>query len=52
MCILFVYAGEQPSEHSYKLILAVNRDEMYARPTLTAGFWDTTPNVLGGNHRI
>jgi uncharacterized protein with NRDE domain len=32
----------------YRLIVAANRDEIYARPTQTAGFWDSHPHLLAG----
>ncbi|ODM87162.1 Transport and Golgi organization 2 [Orchesella cincta] len=48
MCILFLYVANNPSRDSYKVILAVNRDEVYKRPTQVANFWGTSPDVLGG----
>ncbi len=32
----------------YRLILAANRDEYFARPTAPAAFWRDAPRVLGG----
>ncbi|XP_059611601.1 transport and Golgi organization protein 2 [Phlebotomus argentipes] len=49
MCILFFVATANPSRNGYKLILAANRDEAYARPALPASAWtDTHPHVFGG----
>lgn len=45
MClILFAVA---PSDR-YRLVVAANRDELYARPTSRAAFWDDHPGVLAG----
>lgn len=32
----------------YPLVFAGNRDELHARPSLAAGFWEDAPEVLGG----
>ena len=45
MClIVFSYQKHE----RYKLILAGNRDEFYARPTKAAHFWDEHPDLLAG----
>ena len=45
MCtILFSYK----THPSYKLILAANRDEFYARPAIPMGWWDDKEGVLAG----
>lgn len=45
MClILFSYN----SHSKYKLVVAANRDELYARPTAQANFWPDHPHVLAG----
>lgn len=45
MCILFLAYRTHPD---YPLILAANRDEMYARPTKAAHFWEDDENILAG----
>lgn len=32
----------------YRLIVAANRDEFYARPAAPAAYWDAHPQILGG----
>lgn len=45
MClILFAYKAHP----KYKLIIAANRDETYARETAPADFWNDAPEVLAG----
>jgi uncharacterized protein with NRDE domain len=45
MClILFSYR----SHPGYRMILAANRDEYYARPTRALSYWDDAPGVLAG----
>lgn len=45
MClILFAYKVSG----KYPLILAANRDEFYARPTLAMHFWEDFPHILAG----
>ena len=45
MClILFAYK----SHPKYKLVIAANRDEFYARETVAAKFWDDHPDMLAG----
>lgn len=45
MClILFAYKMHP----KYKLIVAANRDEAYARPTAPAAFWEDVPELLAG----
>ncbi|MDZ4164996.1 MAG: NRDE family protein [Smithellaceae bacterium] len=45
MCLLLFSYDSHPD---YRLILAANRDEFYARPTARAAFWDDDPQVLAG----
>ena len=54
MCITFFYLEPEPSK-PYKLILAMNRDEMVSRPTQSAcwrdgllGGWDMEAGREGG----
>lgn len=45
MCLI-VFAWRP--EHSVPLLLAANRDEFYARPTLPLAQWEDAPQVLAG----
>lgn len=45
MCLIGFALDAHPR---YRLILAGNRDEAYARPTLAAGWWDEGADVYGG----
>ncbi len=45
MClILFAYK----THPNYKLVIAANRDEFYARETAPANFWEDHPDILAG----
>lgn len=48
MCILFFISNGNPNPGAYKLILASNRDEYYARPALPAAAWKENEFVYGG----
>lgn len=45
MCLIAFRFQDHPQ---YKLILAANRDEFYARPTAPADFWTDEPAILAG----
>lgn len=45
MCLIFIALKHHPK---YKLIVAANRDEFYARKTAAASFWQDHPDILGG----
>jgi uncharacterized protein with NRDE domain len=45
MCLILLACNAHPR---YRLILAANRDEFFARPTAPARFWDDAPQLLGG----
>jgi uncharacterized protein with NRDE domain len=45
MCLIFIALKKHPV---YKLILATNRDEFYARKTAPASWWPENPDILGG----
>ncbi len=45
MCLI-LFAWQQHAQ--YKLVVAANRDEFYARPTAPAQFWHDTPQILAG----
>lgn len=45
MCLI-LFAINPDTNH--RLVVAANRDELFARPTRPAGFWDSNPDVLAG----
>lgn len=45
MCLIFLSLNQHPN---YKLIVAANRDEFYARQTSPADFWKEHPQIVGG----
>ncbi|CEA03482.1 hypothetical protein BN1048_02101 [Jeotgalicoccus saudimassiliensis] len=45
MCLINFNIG---SHDKYKMIIAANRDEFYARPTASLHYWDDHKNILGG----
>jgi len=45
MCLIVFQINQHPR---YKFILAANRDEEYARPTMAAHFWPEYPVLLAG----
>ena len=49
MCLL-VFALQQHKQ--FPFILIANRDEYYARPSLSARFWEDFPDVLAGRDQL
>ncbi|KAF0217903.1 MAG: hypothetical protein FD174_3166 [Geobacteraceae bacterium] len=45
MCLILLSYDAHPD---YRLILAANRDEFFARPTAQASFWGEAPQLLAG----
>ena len=45
MCLILFAVN--PNER-FRLVVAANRDEFYARPSAPAGFWDDKPDLLAG----
>jgi uncharacterized protein with NRDE domain len=45
MCLLVLAWRDQPGS---RLLLLGNRDELHARPTRAAGWWDDAPQLLAG----
>ena len=45
MCLILFAFKAHPK---YKLVVAANRDEFYARPTAPAQYWDDEPDLLAG----
>lgn len=48
MCLILLSWKTHPK---YKLIIAANRDEFYARPTAPADYWKDFPNLLAGKDK-
>jgi uncharacterized protein with NRDE domain len=48
MCLILFALHAHPE---YRLVVAANRDEFYARPTDPAAFWEDAPDVLAGRDR-
>lgn len=48
MCIIFFVVNENAKNDEYKLILASNRDEFFARPAKVADRWTEDEFVIGG----
>lgn len=45
MCLILFALDAHPR---WRLVLAANRDEFFARPTASAAWWDDAPEVLAG----
>jgi uncharacterized protein with NRDE domain len=45
VCLILLAWHAHPE---YPLVVAANRDEMHARPSAPAGFWEDRPDILGG----
>ncbi|MDP3136967.1 MAG: NRDE family protein, partial [Burkholderiaceae bacterium] len=45
MCLILLAWQAHPD---YPLVIAANRDEFFARPTVQAAFWAEAPQVLAG----
>jgi uncharacterized protein with NRDE domain len=45
MCLIFLSWRTHPD---YRLVVAANRDEFYARPTAQAAYWEDAPGLLAG----
>ncbi|BFG01170.1 transport and Golgi organization protein 2 [Drosophila madeirensis] len=48
MCVIFFYTNSNPQPGGYRLILASNRDEFFARKTVAATEWPNADHVVGG----
>ena len=45
MCILFIALNQHPR---YPLVIAANRDEYHARPSLSMHWWEDRPRIFAG----
>jgi uncharacterized protein with NRDE domain len=45
MCLIAIARGASPK---FPLVIAANRDELYARPTRPAHVWNDDPRIVGG----
>jgi uncharacterized protein with NRDE domain len=45
MCVAWIAFRHHPD---FKMIIAANRDEFYARPTASAAYWPDTDGIAGG----
>jgi uncharacterized protein with NRDE domain len=45
MCLIFLSLNQHPN---YKLVVAANRDEFYARQTVPADWWSDHSQIVGG----
>ncbi|XP_074642303.1 transport and Golgi organization protein 2 homolog [Tubulanus polymorphus] len=48
MCFLLLFINNGGSEDEYQLIVGMNRDEHFARPTKPASIWHDTPTCVAG----
>ncbi len=48
MCILFLYCNQCPRPGAFRLVLAMNRDEVLSRPTQQASWGEGDGDFLGG----
>jgi uncharacterized protein with NRDE domain len=48
MCIAFLAISENPQEDGYKVIIAMNRDEYFDRPTKEVQFYKGDPDIIAG----
>jgi uncharacterized protein with NRDE domain len=48
MCIAFLAISENPEDDGYKVIIAMNRDEYFDRPTKEAQFYEGNPVIIAG----
>jgi uncharacterized protein with NRDE domain len=48
MCIAFLAISENPEDDGYKVIIAMNRDEYFDRPTKEAQFYKGNPDIIAG----
>lgn len=48
MCVLFLYVNDTPEPNKYRLVLAMNRDEGWDRPTKPVDYWKCNDRSFAG----
>lgn len=52
MCFLFLYVNDIPEPNKYRVILAMNRDESWDRPTKPLDYWKSKNRSFAGGQDV